>query len=119
MLDSRAIINIMSKRIAWVLGLTCTSDFPPMFFMDSRYVQTLRVVKDVPVYLEKFTSKQMLMDLIIVDVESCFSILLSRYFGSTLGDTIHLDWFFSTIPMPDGTTQRLYRESCNRVAVRV
>lgn len=60
----------------------------------------------------------MIMDIIIVYVEPYFSILFSRHFDSTLGGTIQLDWSFSTISMPDGSRERMYKESCNRVAVK-
>jgi len=56
----------------------------------------------------------MVMDLVIVYVEPYFSILLSRYFGSTLGGTIQ----FTTIPMPKDTIERLYKEPYNRVVVK-
>lgn len=88
LLDSGAIINVMLKRVANVLGLTCISDFSFVSIMDSRDVQNIIVIKDIPIYLDKFTSKRIPMDLVIVYVKPFFSILPSIYSSSILGGTI-------------------------------
>jgi len=55
--------------------------------------------------------KIMVMDIVVANIPPRFGMLLSRSWGSKVGDPIKLDLIYATIPIFGGEQTRLYRES--------
>ena len=88
MLDSRASHNLMSKVIMDQLGLLITRPYHDLYSFDSRKVKCLGMIKDLIVVLAKLPAKSIMMDVVVEDVSTKYSIILSRSWAKKLGGTM-------------------------------
>lgn len=69
-------------------------------------------------HLPVYTDIMIVMDIVVVDVPDAWGMLLSRKWASDLGESIQMNWPYSTIPSPRGTGfVRLNREPERRFHV--
>lgn len=61
--------------------------------------------------------KNLPMDIVVVDIEPKFGLLLSRLWLKRLGGTLQMDLSYATIPVFGGKSMRLYRE--NQIAYMI
>jgi hypothetical protein len=111
MLDSGASHNLMPKIIMEKLGLEITRPYQDLYSFDSRKVKCLGMIKDLVVNLAQIPVKSILMDVVVADVPTKYGMLLSRYLGTKLGGSVHLDMTYTTIPIFGGKLTRLYRKT--------
>jgi hypothetical protein len=80
--------------------------------MDSREVETLGIIIDLPVKLAFHPDFAFEMDVLVIDVPDAWGMLLSRKWGAHMGGCINMDLSFATIPYPPPSTKsfRLFRE---------
>jgi hypothetical protein len=109
MLDSRASHNLIPKVVMDQLGLDITRPYKDLFSFDSRKVKCLGLIKDMVVYLSQIPAKNMVMDIVVVDIPPKFGMLLSRSWAAKLKGTLQMDMAYATIPV-FGQYRRLYRE---------
>jgi hypothetical protein len=91
------------------LGIDITRSYKDLFSFDSRKVKCLGLIKDLIVSLSQIPSKNMIMDVVVVDIPPKFGMLLSRSWATNLKGTLQMDMPYDTIPMFD-QERRLYRE---------
>ena len=111
LLDSGASHNLMPKVVMDEIGLSITKPYHDLFSFDSRKVKCLGLIKDLVVNLMHLPSKNVMMDIIVVDIPPKFGLLLSWSWRKRLGGTLQMDLTYATIPMFGGETKRLYREN--------
>jgi hypothetical protein len=111
MLDSGASHNLMPKVIMENLGLEITRPYQDLYLFDSRKVKCLGMIKDLVVNLAKIPVKNILMDVVVADIPSKYGMLLSRSWGTKLGESLQLDMTYATIPIFGGQFTRMYRET--------
>jgi hypothetical protein len=109
MLDSGASHNLMPKVVMDQLGLDITRPYKDLFSFDSRKVKCLGLIKDLVVSLSQIPTKNMVMDVVVVDIPPKFGMLLSRSWAAKLKGTLQMDMSYATIPV-FGQDRRLYRE---------
>jgi hypothetical protein len=109
MLYSGASYNLMPKVIMDELGLDITSPYKDLSSFDSRKVKCLSLIKDLVVSLAQIPSKNMVMDVVVVDIPPKFGMLLSRSWDAKLKETLHMDMSYATITI-FGHDRHLYRE---------
>jgi hypothetical protein len=109
MLDSGASHNLMPKVVMDQLGLDVTRPYKDLFSFDSRKVKCLGMIKDLVVSLAQIPAKNMIMDVVVVDIPPKFGMLLSRSWAAKLKGTLQMDMSYATIPV-FGQDKRLYRE---------
>jgi hypothetical protein len=109
MLDSRASHNIMPKVVMDQLGLDITRPYKDIFSFDSRKVKCLGLIKYLVVSLSQIPAKNMVMDVVVVDIPSKFGMLLSRSWATKLKGNLQMDMSYTTIPI-FGQDKRLYKE---------
>jgi hypothetical protein len=68
MLDSDASHNLMPKVIMDEFGLDITRPYKDIFSFDSRKVKCLGLIKDLVVSLAQIPSKNMVMDVVRIDI---------------------------------------------------
>ena len=81
MLDSGASHNLMPKSIMEKLGLNITHPYQELYSFDFGYVHYFGMIKDLVVSFKKILAKNVLMDVVVVDIPPRFSMLLSRSWG--------------------------------------
>jgi hypothetical protein len=101
--------NLMPKMVMDELGLDITIPYKDLFSFDSRKVKCLGLIKYLVVSLSQIPSKNMIMDMVVVDIPLKFGILLSRSWAAKLKGTLQMDMSYATIPV-FGQERRLYRE---------
>lgn len=111
--------NIIPKSMEYSLALKYTGYRPPIYVMDSRLIKHVGEIKRLSSYLDQFTNKYLVIDVVVVDVEPYFSIILSRHFGNQLEGIIKLYWLLAKIPLPQGKTEWLLWEPFNKLVVEV
>lgn len=116
MLDSCASHNLMPKAIMDNLGLDITRPYKDIFSFDLRNVRCSSLIKDLLVTLHKILEKNVVMDVVVVDVPAKFRMLLSRSWVAKLKGTLQMDMSYAAIPV-FGEQIRLYRE--NRLACMI
>lgn len=99
----------MPKSIMEHLGLEVTSPYHDFFSFDSRKLKCIGLIKYLSVSLAQITAKNLLMDVVVVDIPPRFGMLLSRSWASKLGGTLPMDMSFTTV-LFFGEHRRLYRE---------
>lgn len=109
MFDSCASHNIMPKAIMEKLGLEITRKYHDLYSFDSSRVRCIGLIKDLVVSLDQIPMKNILMDVVVVDIPPRFGMLLSRSWGAKLQGTLQLDFSYATIPM-FGQMRKLYQE---------
>jgi hypothetical protein len=110
LMDSGASQNLMPKIVMDELGLVVTKTYHDLYSFDSRKVKFLGVIKDFVVSLFQLPMKSVVMDIVVVDVPPKFGILFSRSWIKRLGETLHMDLSYATVPMFGGEHRRIYRE---------
>jgi hypothetical protein len=116
MSDSGASHNLMPKTIMECLGLHITRPYKDLYSFDSREVKCLGLIKDLVVSLQQIPEKNLVMDVVVVDVPTTFGMLLSRLWVVKLQGTLQMDLSYIMIPI-FGMLRRLYRE--NRLAYMI
>jgi hypothetical protein len=84
MLDSGASHNLMPKVVMDQLGLHITRPYKDMLSFDSMKVKCLGLIKDPVVYLSQIPAKNMVMDVVVVDIPPKFGMLLSGSWAAKL-----------------------------------
>ena len=84
------------------LGLDITRPYKDLFSFDSRKVKCLGLIKDLVVSLSQIPSKNLIMDVVVVDIPPKYDMLLSRSWGANLGGSLQLDMTYATIPIFGG-----------------
>jgi hypothetical protein len=105
MYDSGASSNIITKGIMQRLGLKVTRPYQNICAMDSREVETLGIIIDLPVKLAFHPDFAFKMDVLVIDVPDAWGMLLSRKWGAHMGGCINMDLSFATIPYPPPSTE--------------
>jgi hypothetical protein len=88
MLDSSASHNLMPKVVMDELGLEVTRPYKELFSFDLRKFKCLGLIKDLVVSLAQIPSKNMVMDIVFVDIPLKFGMLLSRLWAANLKGTL-------------------------------
>jgi ribonuclease HI len=111
LMDLGASHNLMPKIFMEELGLEVTKSYHELYYIDSRRVQCLGVIKYLVVTLFQLTMKSVVIDIVVADVPPKFGMLLSRSWIKRLGGTLQMGLTYATIPMFGGEHRRLYREA--------
>lgn len=109
MLDSSASHNLMPKVIMEKLGLSITRPYHDIYSFDSRRVKCIGLIKDLLVSMDQIPAKNVLMDVVVVDIPPQFGMLLSRSWGTKLKGTLQLHFSYATIPV-FGKLIKIYRK---------
>jgi hypothetical protein len=99
MLDSGASHSLMPKVVMNQLGLDITRPYKDIFSFDSRKVKCLDLIKDLVVSLSQILAKNMVMDVVVVDIPPKFGMLLSISWDAKLKGTLQIDMSYATIPV--------------------
>ena len=78
MLDYGASHNVMPKSIMDRLGLEITRPYGDIYSFDSRRVKCMGMIKYLVVTLAQVLMKSVLMDVVIIDISSKYSLVLGR-----------------------------------------
>ena len=70
------------------LGLDITKPYKDLFSFDSRKFKCLGLIKDLVVLLAQIPSKNMVMDVVVVDIPPKFDMLSSRSWAVKLKGTL-------------------------------
>lgn len=68
------------------------------------------MIKDLLVNLDQILVKSVVMDTVVVDIPASFIFILSKSWGSNIGDSIKLDLTYATIHIFGGEERWVYRE---------
>ena len=109
MFDSEASHNLMPKAIMKKLGLDITRKYHDLYSFDSSRVRCIGLIKNLVVSLDQIPAKNVLMDVVVVDIPPQFGMILSRSWGAKLKGTLQLDFSYATIPV-FCQLRKLYRE---------
>lgn len=109
MIDSGASHNLMPRFIMEKLGLSITRPYHDLYSFDLGRVKCLGHIKYLVVSLDQIPAKNVLMDVVVVNIPPRFGMLLSRSWGAKLKGTLQLDFSYATIPV-FGNLRKLYRE---------
>jgi hypothetical protein len=85
LMDSRESHNLMPKSVMDEIGLEVKKPYHGLYSFDSRKVKCLRVIKDLVFSLFQLPMKNVVMDIVVVDVPPKFGMLLSRSWIKRLG----------------------------------
>ena len=111
MLDSGVSHNVMPKSIMDRLDLKITRPYRDLYSFDSRRVKCMGMIKDLVVTLAQVPIKNVLMDVVIIDIPPKYGFILSRSWGYKLGGSLQLDMTHAMIPVFGGQFTQLYRET--------
>jgi hypothetical protein len=100
MYDSGASSNIITKGIMQRIGFKVTRPYQNICVMDSREVETLRIIIDLPVKLDFHPNFSFEMDVLLIDVPDSWGMLISRKWGAHMGGCINMYLSIVTIPYP-------------------
>jgi hypothetical protein len=114
MLDSRASYNLMPKVVMDQLGLDITRPYKDIFSFDSRKVECIGLIKYLVVSLSQILAKNMVMDMVVVDIPPKFGMFLYRSWDANLKGTLQIDMSYATIHV-FGQDRRLYGEFFSQV----
>jgi hypothetical protein len=81
----------MPKVVMDELGLHITRTYKDIFYFDSRKVKCLGLIKYLFVALSQIPSKNLIMDVVVVDIPTKFGMLLSRYWDAKMKGTMQMD----------------------------
>jgi hypothetical protein len=109
MLDLGASHNLMPKVVMDQLVLDITRPYKYLFSFDSRKVKFLGLIKNMVVSLSQILAKNMVMDVVVVDIPPKFGMLLSRSWATKLKGNTANGYVILAIPV-FGQYRRLYRE---------
>jgi len=99
----------MPKAIMENLGLDITRKYHDLYSFDSGRVRCIRLIKDLVVSLDQILAKNVLVDVVVVDIPPQFNMILSKSWGGKLKGTLQLDFSYATIP-DFVQLRKLYRE---------
>ena len=91
------------------LGLDITRKYHDLYSFDSGRVRCIRLIKDLVVSLDQILAKNVLVDVVVVDIPPQFNMILSKSWGGKLKGTLQLDFSYATIP-DFVQLRKLYRE---------
>jgi hypothetical protein len=91
------------------LVLDITRPYKDLFSFDSRKVKCMGLIKDLVVSLPQIPAKNMVMDVVVVDIPPKFGMFLSRSWDTKLKGTLQMDISYATI-LVFGQDRRLYME---------
>ena len=89
MFDSGSSHNLMPKKVLECLGLDITRPYKDLYSFDSSKVKCLGLIKDMVVNLHQIPEKNIVMDVVVVDVPPKFGMLLSKSWVAK-----HCKWTF-------------------------
>jgi hypothetical protein len=116
MLDSCASHNLMPKAVMEKLGLEVTRPYKDLHSFDSSKVRCIGLIKDLCITLVHILEKNMVMDVVVIDIPPKYGMSLSRSWGAKLKGTLQLDMSYATIPV-FGQHRRLYRDTLMKCVV--
>ena len=85
---------------------------------ESRAIPTHGVIENVEVCLERYPERVIHTDIVVVDVQDVWGMLLSRKFSSMLGDNLEMDLSFIELPLKDGIIGCLLNEPVAKTHVQ-
>ena len=88
MFDFRASHNLMPKATMDKLGLDITRQYHDLYSFDSNRVRCIGLIKDVVVSSDQLPMKNVLVDVVVVDIPPRFGMLLSRSWVAKLKGTL-------------------------------
>jgi len=97
MLDSGASHNLMPKAIMDKLGLDITRQYHDLYSFDSSRLICIGLIKDLVVSLDQLPMKNVLMDVVVIDIPPRFYMLLSKSWVAKLKGTLQLDFSYAKI----------------------
>ena len=107
----------MTKKVMDQLGLKTTRPYHNVCAMDSREVDTIGIIINLPVRLAKYPDVHLTMDVVVIDVPDNWGMLLSRKWAASLGGDIRMDWSYATIPASEHSMVKLYNEQARKFHV--
>jgi hypothetical protein len=110
MLYSKASSNVMTKKVMEQLNLRISRPYHNICAMDSKTIEVHGLIKGLQVHLAAFPDIMIEMDIVVIDVQDAWGMLLSRKTNADLGGNLQMDLTYATIPTPDGSMFRLNRE---------
>jgi hypothetical protein len=99
MLDSSSFHNLMPKAVMEKLGLEVTRPYKDLHSFDSSKVRCIGLIKDLCITLVQIPVKNMVMDVLVVDIPPNYGMLLSWSWGAKLKGTLQLDMSYATVPV--------------------
>lgn len=75
---------------------------PPIIVMDNKKVNYVGIVKQVSLYLDEHPRKRLLMNIVMIIVESSFSLLLYRWWNILINDVIQIYLLYELLLYLDG-----------------
>ncbi|KAH9315166.1 hypothetical protein KI387_023793 [Taxus chinensis] len=109
MFDSGASCNVMPLEVMNELDIKVTTAYGKCTAMDSREVPVVGCVKGLVVQLASYPGRNLKLDVVIVDCPAKWGMLLSRKWAASVGGSVQMDMYFSTIPI-EGSLVKLYGE---------
>ncbi|KAH9291061.1 hypothetical protein KI387_044632, partial [Taxus chinensis] len=109
MFDSGASCNVMPLEVMNELDIKLKVAYGKCTAMDSREVLIVGCVKGLVVQLAAYSGKNLKLDVVIVDYPAKWGMLMSRKWAASVGGSIQMDMYFSTIPI-EGSLVKLYGE---------
>jgi hypothetical protein len=106
----------MPKAVMEALGLEVTRPYKDLHSFDSNKVKCIGLIKDLCITLAQIPEIFLVMDIVVADIPPKYGMLLSRYWGDKLRETLQLDMSYTTIPI-FGQQRRLYRETLMKYMV--
>jgi ribonuclease HI len=76
--DTGARHNVMPLRVMRRLGLECTGPCKDLLALDSRTVETIGYIKDLPIAYDQAPEVSMLINVIVADIPEAYGMLLGR-----------------------------------------
>jgi len=95
------------KEIMEKLVLYITRKYHDLYSFDFGRVRCIGLIKDLVVTLDQIPAKNVLMDVVVVDIPPRFGMLLSRSWGEKLKGTLQLYFSYATI-LVFGQLRKLY-----------
>jgi hypothetical protein len=99
MLDSWASTNSISLKGMKQLNLKTTQPYGNICGIDYRKFKVLEVCEDVEVFFIDLPHINILMDIVVIDDQDDWGIILSRIWSTTLGGFLSMDLTHAHIPM--------------------
>ena len=91
------------------LGLKVTRPYKYLFSFDSSKFKCLGLIKYLVISLAQIPAKNLVMDVVVVDIPPKFGMLLSRSWVANIKGTFQMDMSYATLPI-FGAQRRIFRE---------
>lgn len=92
MFDSGASTTVMPKVIVDALGIKYEPLRRGFMKLDEKTIQTIGVIKYLPLQLYSFSNITILQDIEIISIPPVFRLCLSRFFTTKIRGYMSLDW---------------------------